>query len=79
VIKIPHTELSAQALAGVIDEFVMREGTDYGHRDFTLGEKRARVLTALQKGHAAITFDPDTQTTSIVTSESFTAPTDRST
>ena len=77
MIKIPHTELSAAALEGVIEEFVMREGTDYGHRDYTLAEKRVRVLAALEAGDAVITFDPDTRTTSIVAPEAFTAPTDR--
>ena len=32
-IVVPHTELSAEALTGVIESFVLREGTDYGERD----------------------------------------------
>jgi len=69
VVKIPLGELSSEALAGVIEEFVMREGTDYGHRDYTLDEKRTRVLRALETGAAVITFEPDTGSTSIVMSE----------
>ena len=69
MVKIPLGELSSEALEGVIEEFVMREGTDYGHRDYTLDEKRTRVLRALETGAAVITFEPDSGSTSIVMSE----------
>ena len=32
-VAVPHTELSPEALQGVIEAFVLREGTDYGDRD----------------------------------------------
>jgi len=66
VINIPWQALSEEALTGVVDDFVGREGTDYGHRDFTLDEKRATVRAALASGRAIITFDPATRTTTIV-------------
>ncbi len=69
MVKIPLGELSSEALEGVIEEFVMREGTDYGHRDYTLDEKRSRVLRALESGAAVITFDPQTGSCSIVQSD----------
>jgi len=59
VIHIPYEQLSKQALAGVIDAFILREGTDYGHRDIPISEKRERVLTLLQSGRAAICFYPE--------------------
>ena len=49
MIKIPATELTNEALLGVIDAFILREGTDYGHQEFTLDEKRDRVRAMLQK------------------------------
>jgi uncharacterized protein YheU (UPF0270 family) len=66
MIKIPHSQLSEDALRGVIEDFVMREGTDYGHRDFTLEEKRDRVFAALEAATAWVTYDPESGTTSIV-------------
>lgn len=66
MIKIPHEMLSAEALLGVIDEFIGREGTDYGHRDFTIVEKRAAVMQALARGQAVVTFDPVTETTTLI-------------
>jgi hypothetical protein len=66
VINIPFEALSAEALDGVIDDYVNREGTDYGHRDFDLQQKRDAVRAQLASGRAVITYDPGTQTTSIV-------------
>ena len=36
--KIPQQELSSDALVGVIDAFILREGTDYGPQEYTLEE-----------------------------------------
>ena len=54
--KIPYTELSQEALLGVIDAFILREGTDYGHEEITIDQKRSRVLSMLQSGEAEILF-----------------------
>ena len=54
--KIPYTELSQEALWGVMDAFIMREGTDYGHEEITIDQKRSRVLSMLQSGEAEIVF-----------------------
>ena len=66
IINIPFEALSADALLGVIDDYVNREGTDYGHRDYDLDQKREAVRRYLESGRASITYDPSTQTTSIV-------------
>ena len=52
--KIPYTELSQEALLGVMDAFILREGTDYGHEEITIDQKRSRVLSMLQSGEADI-------------------------
>ena len=36
---IPHQTLSPEALQGVIEAFVTREGTDYGTQDVPLGHQ----------------------------------------
>jgi len=65
MIVIPHTELSPDALRGVIESFVLREGTDYGSYEYTLDEKVAHVLRQLERGEARIVFDPDTESVDI--------------
>ena len=54
--KIPYRELSQEALLGVMDAFILREGTDYGHEEITIDQKRSRVLSMLQSGEAEIVF-----------------------
>ena len=64
-VVVPHRELSAQALRGVIESFVLREGTDYGEREVPLESKVAHVMRQLERGEAQVLFDPDTQSVHI--------------
>ena len=65
-VAVPHTELSPAALRGVVESFVLREGTDYGERDVPHEEKVAQVLRQLGRGEAQIMFDPVTESVDIV-------------
>jgi len=65
-VAIPYTELSADALRGVIESFVLREGTDYGKHEYSLDEKVAHVMQQLQRNEARILFDPVTSSVDIV-------------
>jgi uncharacterized protein len=60
--QIPWDRLSPDVLDAVIEEYVTREGTDYGPHDYSLADKVAQVRSQLQRGEAVIDFDPDTQT-----------------
>jgi len=63
---VPYKELSEEALRGVVESFVLREGTDYGEREFSLDQKVEQVLRQLRRGEARIVFDPGTETVDIV-------------
>ena len=65
-VAIPHAELSPDALEGVIKSFVLREGTDYGEREFSLEQKIAHVRAQLERGDARILFDPNSSSVDIV-------------
>jgi uncharacterized protein len=65
-IVVPHSELAADTLRALIESFVLREGTEYGARDFTLDEKVAHVLAQLERGKAQVVFEPETQSIDIV-------------
>jgi uncharacterized protein YheU (UPF0270 family) len=64
-VEIPVEQLSADALRGVIDDFVLREGTDYGLVEVSLERKREQVLAQLKSGKARVLFDPRTETCTI--------------
>jgi len=65
-VVIPYAELSEDALRGVLESFVLREGTEYGERDVSLDQKVAQVTRQLRRGEAQIVFDPGTETVDIV-------------
>jgi uncharacterized protein YheU (UPF0270 family) len=65
-VPIPHADLSADALRGVIDNFILREGTDYGDRTVGHEEKVAQVLLQLERREARILFDPLDSSVTIV-------------
>ena len=63
---VPHGVLEADTLRAVIESFVLREGTEYGSREFTLPEKVAHVMDQLERGEAQIVFEPESQSIHIV-------------
>ncbi len=65
-VVVPHTELKAELLHSVIESFVLREGTDYGEREFSLEDKVSRVKRQIERGEAQIVFDPRTESVDIV-------------
>jgi uncharacterized protein len=65
-VVVPHTELTPDTLNGVIESFVLREGTDYGEHDVSFETKVAQVLRQLERREAEIVFDPNTESIDIV-------------
>lgn len=58
-ITIPYEKLDADTLQGIIEAFVLQEGTEYGVDDVPLEEKVLSVKKQLQNGQAQIFFDPE--------------------
>ncbi len=71
--RIPQNGLSQEALRGIVEEYVTREGTEYGSRDYSLEEKVMAVLSQLDRGEIVIDYDPETGTCNLLGNESRTA------
>jgi uncharacterized protein len=63
--RIPVNRLSPEALQGVIEEFISRDGTDYGETEVSQETKFRQVKFKLETGSAVLIFDDETQTTNI--------------
>jgi uncharacterized protein YheU (UPF0270 family) len=63
---IPHTAVKSDVLRAVIEEFVTREGTDYGQTAFSLESKVAAVLRQLEEKKVFLVFDAESETCDIV-------------
>lgn len=68
-VEVPHAALRPDALRGLVEEFVTRDGTDYGVRERTVDEKVHEVMRQLERGEVAILFDPATGTANLVPAE----------
>lgn len=64
--RIPYTALAPATLHNLIEEFVTREGTDYGEREYALADKVRQVERQLQQGTVVIVYDPHSQSCHIL-------------
>jgi hypothetical protein len=65
-VPVDYRRLSPEALRGLIEEFVTREGTDYGLRERDLDEKVRDVERQLSNGEAEIVYDSVDERANIV-------------
>ena len=63
---IPYQKLQEETLLNLIQEFIMREGTDYGHGEYSIEDKIKQVLQQLKEGKVQIVFDNEDQSFNIV-------------
>lgn len=63
--EIPPDALDADVLRGIVREFVLREGTDYGAVEIELEVKIQQLLRQIEKGDIKIFFDASTETVTL--------------
>jgi len=68
-VQIPLTRLSPGALERLIEEFILRDGTDYGATEQTLREKKAAIRRQLDHHEVIIVFDPETESPTLLPRE----------
>jgi uncharacterized protein YheU (UPF0270 family) len=66
---IPYTELSKETLHALIEDFVTRDGTDYGWDEMSRQEKAAHLLELLKSGDLLISYNEETESCGLLTKE----------
>lgn len=66
VLIIPPAQLSQETLENLVQEFVTRDGTDYGVEEVAVTTKVQQVIKQLQCGQAVIVYDSQSDTCTIV-------------
>ena len=66
-LEVPKEALSADALRGVVDNYIMREGTDYGVAEVSYETKFKQVCRQIEGNEIKIVFDPNTETVTLMT------------
>ena len=68
-IEIPLTALSTEAQEGVIDDFIQREGTDYGAQEASLEKKRSDIRRQIDSGKVKLVFDAAEESVTLITEQ----------
>jgi len=66
--EIPHSQLSDEALRAIIEEFISREGSEYGLIEYSFEEKVGHVIKQLERGEVVVTFDALSETCNLMPS-----------
>lgn len=66
---IPYTELAPDTLQALIEEFITREGTDYGEEDVALDIKVEQVRKQLEQKAIYIVYSELHETCNLMTKE----------
>ena len=73
LIEIPPERLSPGVLQAILEEFVSREGTDYGEVEYSLERKVAQLQQQLSRGELVVSFDPQAETCTVLSKRDFAA------
>lgn len=67
MIDVPWREIAPETLDALIEEFVTREGTEYGEAEVPLARKVTQVREQLRRGDVCIVFDEVSQSVNLLT------------
>lgn len=65
-IEISPDMISQQALDGIIENFILREGTDYGIIEVSFDKKAEQIRKQIDRKEIKIIFDRSTETVSLI-------------
>ena len=66
---IPHQELPPETLYALAEEFISREGTDYGEIEISLQSKIEQVIRQIKAGEAFILYSELHESCTIVSKQ----------
>ena len=69
MIEIPPNKLADEILVSIIEEFINREGADYGKQEVKLDVQIKRARSKIMRGDVLIMFDPKTESCNLITKE----------
>lgn len=67
LIEVPWDALASDTLTALVEEFVTRDGTDYGEQEVGLERKVLQVINGIKRKEYVIVFDAEQESVQIVT------------
>lgn len=68
---VPWKQVSEDALNSIIEEFIMREGTDYGLQEVSMDTKKRQVLAQLTSGDIVLVYSELHETVNLMSAAEF--------
>lgn len=68
---IPPERLTEPVLRGIVEAFILREGTDYGNVELGLEIKVEQLLPQVIKGEVLIVYDEKLESVSLITRHAY--------
>ena len=69
MVVVPYERLPETTLKRMIEEFVTRDGTDYGLEEMPLEKRVENVMRQLRKGETLIVYDEESESANLMTRE----------
>ncbi len=66
---IPYQKIPAETLRALIEDFITREGTDYGAIEMDLSKKVLQVQQSIERAQVVVVFDEASETTNLLSAE----------
>lgn len=68
---IPVSQLEEETLNNILEEFITREGTDYGDYEISLQQKVDRLKRQIVQGDVVIVFDSVLESVNLMTKKDY--------
>lgn len=66
-IEVDPNSLSPEAVQGILESFVLREGTDYGSTEISLEKKVENLQRKIRRKEIVLVFDPQSESIAFLT------------
>jgi len=70
-VVIPVSQLQEETLNNILEEFITREGTDYGDYEISLQQKVDRLKRKIVQGDVVIVFDSVLESVNLMTKKEY--------
>jgi len=70
---IPYQQLDEITLNNLIEQYILREGTDYGLVEFSLQEKTQQILLQIKNGDIHIIYSELEESVTLISKQEFQA------
>lgn len=70
-VVIPVSQLQEETLNNILEEFITREGTDYGDYEVSLQQKVDRLKRQIVKGDIVVVFDSVLESVNLMTKKDY--------